>query len=371
MPNEDSQPETLDETACWEAVIANDSTKDGQFYFGVMTTGVYCRPSCKARLPLRKNVRFYKSPEAAERDGLRPCKRCHPKNDNDAHAGLMHDICRYIDTHSDEKLDLKTLAAQAMMSESHFQKTFKTQIGVSPRAYQEALRLERVRGALQKGESISGAIYSAGYGSGSRVYEKIDGRLGMTPKAYREGGRGESISYATARTQLGPVMIAATDRGVCFLQFDDFEEDLAAQLKKEFPRATIAEMPNALRDQFDLWIAALNDYLSNDVVDLKLPLDIRGTAFQLKVWSYLQTIPSGELQSYKEVAEATGNPKSVRAVATACASNRIAIAIPCHRVIRGNGELAGYRWGLPRKRALIDLERNSRSARKPKPCDME
>lgn len=352
---------TIDEER-WQALCTRDATQDGRFVYGVVTTGVYCRPSCAARRPLRKNVRFYDSPAAAERDGLRACLRCKPLAlvGDSRLVEKMRDLCRYIERHADERLTLADLARRAGISSFHLQRSFKALVGVSPKAYAESCRMARFKQELREGSSVTDATYAAGFGSSSRVYERADTRLGMTPREYRARGRGVAISYATATTALGPMMIGATDRGLCFIQFGDSDAQLLAALEREYPEATIAPMGEDRRAQFDAWMAALSAHLAGARPDPGLPLDIRGTAFQVKVWRYLQQIPYGEVQSYAEVAEGIGRPGAARAVANACAHNTLAIAIPCHRVIRGTGELGGYRWGVERKRALIDAERAHR-----------
>ncbi len=269
----------------------------------------------------------------------------------------MHDICRYIEQHYQQRLTLAVLARQAGMSASHFQKVFKQHIGISPRQYQENCRLQQFKQSLKTGESVTQAIHDSGYESTSRIYDKLDAHMGMTPSRYRKGGAGEVISYAVNQTVLGSVMIGATDRGICFLQFDDNQGLLLERLKQEYPNADLQAMPDTSRAVFEQWMQQLAVFLEGKTSELDLPLDIVGTTFQRMVWQYLTTIPVGDLQSYTEVANGLGRPKSVRAVASACANNKIAIAIPCHRVIRGDGSLAGYKWGLPRKRTLIDLER--------------
>lgn len=352
---------TLDETACWRALQQRDAAQDGRFVYGVRTTGVYCRPSCASRLPKRDNVRFYADAQAAEGDGLRPCKRCRPRDDAGAReAQRIAEVCRHIEAHAHEKLTLAALAQRAHLSPFHFQRRFKAIVGLSPREYAEACRLQALRRELRAAPTVSDAIYGAGYGSGSRVYEKIDTRLGMTPAEYRAGGHGVAISYAGGDTPLGRVLIGATDRGICFLQFGDEDAALQAELAAEYPAARLTPMDAAQQVLFDDWMHALGEHLAGRRPQLGLPVHTRGTAFQLEVWKYLQTIPYGELRSYAEVAQALGRPNAVRAVARACASNGVALLIPCHRVIRGDGQLAGYRWGLPRKRVLIDLERAHR-----------
>ena len=266
-------------------------------------------------------------------------------------------ICRYIEDHREESLSLERLSTMAGLSSSHFQRRFKAIVGVSPKQYWDTCRLSKLKQELREGNNVTAAVYEAGYGSSSRVYEKLDTRLGMTPKQYRTGGKGLSISYASAETSLGPLMMGATDRGLCFIQFGKPPSELLEALQREYPQATLSVMDEACKVQFEQWMQALEAYLKGENSHLDLPLDIQGTAFQLKVWNYLQKIPYGEVQSYTEVAQGIGQPKAARAVASACAANTLAIVIPCHRVIRGSGALGGYRWGLPVKRTLIDEER--------------
>ena len=350
----------LDSKTCWTAVNARDASKDGTFVYGVMTTGVYCRPSCASRQPLRKNVRFYATPADAERDGLRPCKRCKPTAERKVGAvdARIRKACELITQHVDEPLSLKQLAKAIGQSPFHFQRSFKAAVGLTPKEFHQAERVRLLKAGLTSGHSVTEAIYDAGFGSSSRVYERVDTRLGMTPLQDRQGGRGLTISHATAQTPLGLLMIGATDRGICFIQFGTSEKKLEAELVAEYPQATHAPMPKTQAATFEAWMHALGAYLEGSKASLDLPLDVRGTAFQMRVWRYLQTIPYGEVQSYSEVARGIGQPTATRAVAQACASNTIALAIPCHRVIRGNGELGGYRWGLARKRTLIDRERS-------------
>ena len=346
----------IDAKQCWEAVASRDHSFDGIFYVGVLTTGVYCKPSCPARRPLRKNVRFYPSPKAAERDGLRACLRCRPLEGPDTRPARIHELCRYIEGHAGEALTLEDLAEKAGLSRFHLQRTFKAVVGLSPKQYQEACRLESLKGALKQSSGVAGAVYDAGFGSASRVYERADTRLGMTPNRYRQGGRGLSITYATVDSPLGLLLIAATDRGVCFVQFGDNPEGLVGALRKEYPEALLEAMRSPASREFLHWMEALNRYLEHKQPGLDLPVDVRATAFQMRVWNYLQSIPSGEVRSYGEVAAAIGAPSATRAVARACATNPVALAIPCHRVIRGSGELGGYRWGLERKRELLEME---------------
>src|SRR5579863_9551521 len=351
----------LNQEQCWEAVKRRDRSRDGQFVYGVLSTGVYCRPSCSSRRALPKNVRFYATPQAAERDGLRACLRCRPLDTKpDAAAARIQDLCRYIESHPDDPHDLADLAARAGLSRFHLQRSFKAAVGLTPKQYVEACRMRKLKQSLRTSQDVAEAVYDAGFGSSSRVYERPDTRLGMTPNQYRQGGRGVAITYATAQSPVGLMIIGATDRGLCFVQFGDSGEALLEALRREYPAATIAPMRMPHPPEFQKWIAALTDHLAGNQPKLELPLDIQATAFQMRVWNYLQSIPYGEVQSYGEVAAGIGQPSAVRAVARACATNRVALAIPCHRVIRGTGEMGGYRWGLARKRALIDLERTRR-----------
>jgi AraC family transcriptional regulator of adaptative response/methylated-DNA-[protein]-cysteine methyltransferase len=270
-------------------------------------------------------------------------------------------LCRYIESHAHEPLTLRTLGRLAHLSPFHLQRSFKSAVGVTPRQYAEACRMKSLKQKLRGGRTVTEAVYDAGFGSGSRVYERVDTRLGMTPRQYRKGGVGVEISYASSPTPLGTMMIAATDRGLCSLQFGESEAELRARLAKEYPAAKLSPMPPARKGLFSQWMRALSQYLEGSTTALDLPLDVHGTAFQMKVWSYLQRIPYGEVQSYSEVAAGIGRPDAVRAVGSACAGNQVALVIPCHRVIRGDGGLGGYRWGLHRKRTLIERERAARA----------
>ncbi len=268
----------------------------------------------------------------------------------------IRELCRYIEAHSEEPLKLEDLARRAGLSAFHFQRSFKAAVGLTPKQYQETARLKKLKRSLRTMD-VTAAVYEAGYGSSSRVYERADTRLGMTPKQYRQGGRDVTITYAAAESPVGVMMIGATDRGLCFIQFGNSEEELLVELRREYPAAEVEPMRKPFLPEFQAWMAALTRHLAGKQPDLTLPLDIRATAFQMRVWNYLQSIPYGEVQSYGEVAKGIGQPAATRAVARACASNRVALVIPCHRVIRGTGELGGYRWGLERKRVLIDRER--------------
>ena len=352
----------LNSEKCWHAVQERDASQNGRFFFGVMTTGVYCRPSCAARQPLRKNVRFYRTPAEAEHDGLRACLRCRPlvTVGMDPNAERIRKVCRHIEDHSGDQQKLSDLAKMAGLSQFHFQRSFKAIVGLTPKQYVEATRLKHLKNSLRSSKGVTEAVYDAGYGSSSRVYERADTRLGMTPNQYRQGGRNIVITYVTAETPLGLMMIGATDRGLCFVQFGDNAETLLSMLEREYPSAKFEQMQKPYHADFQKWIETLTKHLAGGQPHLDLPLDIRATAYQMRVWNYLQSIPYGEVQSYSEVAAGIGQPRGARAVARACASNILAIVIPCHRVIRGTGELGGYRWGLSRKRALIDRERSNK-----------
>ncbi len=344
-----------------EAVMNRDGRYDGVFYYGVLTTGVYCRPSCKSRRPREENLRFFTDTEEAEAADFRACKRCRPEQ-LDSEVEQLVSLARYIHEHADEKLPLSRLASVSGMSVSRLQKAFKKALGVTPRQFQDAARLGQLKDALKQGDQVTGAIFSAGFGSTSRVYGEAARSLGMTPAAYRAGGEGERIRYACRETALGPLLMAATERGVCFAQFGDSEKALLKQLREEFPAAEIEPSPATGQQSLDAWMRSLDAYLSASAPRPDLPLDLRGTAFQLKVWRFLLGIREGDVVSYSEVAEGIGKPSAVRAAASACGANRVGVLVPCHRVLRGDGQLGGYRWGVERKRSLLDLERRNRSA---------
>jgi AraC family transcriptional regulator of adaptative response/methylated-DNA-[protein]-cysteine methyltransferase len=352
----------IDSELAWKAVQTRDASANGSFYFGVLTTGIYCRPSCTSRQPLRKNVRFYETAEAAEQAGLRACLRCRPREarPTDPAAAMVQAACRYLETNSEKGPSLQELADRAKVSVFHFQRTFRRVAGVTPKQFLDSVRMQNLKQGLKGKDTVTGTIYAAGFGSSSRVYERSDTQLGMTPSQYRQGGKGVTITYAVAPSPLGLMMIGATERGLCFLQFGDTKAGLLKMLEKEYPLAVAEPMGEPGHADFGRWIESLNRYLEGTQSSLDLPLDLRASTFQLRVWNYLRSIPYGEVQSYSEVAAGIGSPTATRAVATACASNHVALLIPCHRVIRSNGELGGYRWGLERKRRLLDTERAGR-----------
>lgn len=336
------------------AVRRRDASADGRFVYAVTTTGVYCRPICAARPALRENLRFFDGCDEAERAGFRACKRCRPSGPSraDSHAAAVAEACRAIDAAEDRVPSLAALAARAGMSPHHFHRVFKKIAGMTPGAYAAAQRARRVREELRAGGSVTEAIYGAGYNSSSRFYEKTDAMLGMTPTAYRDGGRGAAIRYAVRPSAVGLVLVAATERGICAIMFGESEDTLVAELRREFPRAEFA----APDESFATWVANILAFIEAPGQGLDLPLDVRGTAFQQRVWRALRDIPAGATISYAELARRIGEPGSARAVAQACASNHIAVAIPCHRVVRSDGALSGYRWGVERKRALLARE---------------
>ena len=355
----------MSEERCWDAVSKRNAEKDGQFYFGVLTTGVYCRPSCPARPPLRKNVRFYESPGDAERAGLRPCKRCRPLDGRADEATIekIRAVCAFIQANceSGDGLTLETLAEIAGWSPFHLHRTFKAVLGITPKQLLDACRVSALKTKLRKGGPVTAAVYDAGFGSSSRVYENVDKNLGMTPAQYQQGGKDVGISYAYAKTPLGLLLAAATDRGLCFVQFGESVDDLMKELKSEYPQAKIAES-NAGQPQMDVWMKSLTEYLKGEPKALNFPIDVKASVFQLKVWRYLQTIPRGEVRTYGEVARAIGDAGASRAVGRACGANKLALVIPCHRVIRGDKGLGGYRWGVERKTVLLENEKKRYTA---------
>lgn len=339
----------------WNAVLSRDESRDGQFVFAVSTTGVYCRPSCAARRPRRENVQFFPRPDAAEKAGFRACLRCHPRSlSGNTEADQAKAICRFIEQHLDEPITLDRLANEFHQSAFHLQRRFKAVLGISPREYADSCRLRTLKRNLQTGSSVTRAMYDAGYGSSSRLYERTSSQLGMTPDKYRRGAIAATIRYACVDSPLGRMLVGATDRGICSIQFSRTDEELLAGLKREFPFAVRKLDEGGLQS----WIRMLLSQMRGKDLHSALPLDIRATAFQRRVWTYLQSIPFGSTKSYLQVAKAIGRPKACRAVARACATNPVAVAIPCHRVVREDGALGGYRWGINRKKALLQLEKS-------------
>ena len=351
-------PSMPSEATMRKAVSSRDGHFDGAFVYGVVTTGVYCRPSCKSRPAKPANLRFFARPDAAEAAGFRACKRCQPKATANGTADLMQSLAKYIDKNADQPLSLELLSEQAHLSPTHLQRTFKAVLGVSPKAYHDAARLRLLKSSLKAGKSVLDSIGDAGFQSTSRIYGHAARNLGMAPSVYRAGGLGETITYAFRDTALGPLMMAATEHGVCFAQFGKSEAALVAQLKSEFPQAKVTASAMTESPELNAWIEALEKHIETSAPRPDVTLDLRGTAFQIQVWKFLLGVPSGSVVSYAEVAKGIGAPKAYRAAASACAANRIAVLIPCHRVLRGDGGLGGYRWGLERKRVLLDHERS-------------
>ena len=337
----------------WTAVVARDAAADGTFFYSVKTTGVYCRPSCAARLARPENVSFHPTRADAERAGFRPCKRCKPDQPPlaEQHAATVADVCRLIES-ADPVPSLEQLARHAGMSSWHFLRVFKAVAGVTPRAYAAAHRARRLRDQLDQGGTVTDAIYDAGYHSSSRFYAQADAVLGMTPSRYRAGGADTVIRFAIGECSLGAILVAASSRGVCAILLGDDPDALARDLQDRFPRA---DLIGADAD-FERIVARVVATVEAPGLGLDLPLDVRGTAFQQRVWQALRDIPAGETASYAQVAGRIGMPKAARAVAQACAANALAVAIPCQRVVRNDGNLSGYRWGVERKRALLDRE---------------
>jgi AraC family transcriptional regulator of adaptative response/methylated-DNA-[protein]-cysteine methyltransferase len=335
-------------------VLARDASRDGTFVCAVRSTGIYCRPSCPARTPGREQVVFYALPELAERAGFRACRRCHPRDAAaDPHVETVRRACRYIEANLEEPLTLAVLGQHVGLSPAHLQRTFKRVTGISPRQYADACRLGRLKARLKTRRTVTMALFEAGYGSSSRLYERAAGQLGMTPGTYQRGGRGMSIRYALLDCPLGRLLLAATERGVCAVCIGDVDKSLEADLRAEYPAAEVQRDDSALRPL----AAEMLAHLAGERPHLDLPVDVQATAFQWRVWRELQAIPYGETRTYQEVAQAVGQPTAVRAVARACATNPVAVVIPCHRVVRTDGGLGGYRWGLERKQALIEQER--------------
>ena len=339
--------------ARWEAVVRRERTADGVFYYAVHTTGVYCRPSCAARLARREHVRFYATCAEAEQAGFRACRRCRPHEPAlaEQRAAMVAQACRLIEA-AEETPNLDVLASAAGMSRFHFHRVFKTLTGVTPKAYAAAHRAQRVRDELARSDTVTDAIYGAGFNSSGRFYTTSSEVLGMTPTDFRSGGHGTSMHFAVGACSLGAILVAASARGVCAILLGDDPDALVRDLQDRFPKAQLIG-----GDQdFEHLIARVIGFVEAPAIGLDLPLDVRGTAFQRRVWQALRAIPSGATASYTDIAERIGIPRAVRAVAQACASNTLAVAIPCHRVVRKDGALAGYRWGVERKRALLERE---------------
>jgi AraC family transcriptional regulator, regulatory protein of adaptative response / methylated-DNA-[protein]-cysteine methyltransferase len=345
-----------DDESRWQAVVSRDPAADGAFFYSVRTTGVYCRPTCAARRALRENVRFHATCQDAERAGFRPCKRCKPTEESLAarHAFAVAQACRAIED-ADDVPSLDELASSVGMSGYYFHRVFKAHTGLTPRGYAAAVRTHRVRHELAQSATVTSAIYGAGFNSNSRFYEFSNVMLGMTPKTFRAGGGGAAIRFAIGESWLGPILVAASDKGVCAILLGDDPAQLAHDLEELFPEADLIGGDA----DFEQLVAKVVGFVEMPSIGLELPLDIRGTAFQQRVWEALRMLPAGSTASYADIAERIGQPKSVRAVAQACGANALAVAIPCHRVVRTDGSLSGYRWGIERKKKLLRREQEA------------
>jgi len=338
----------LDQETAWKQVMARDS--NASFFYAVTTTGVFCRPSCTSRKPLKGNVRFFRTADEAGSAGFRPCKRCRPTAAPDR---SLEKIRAYLERHLDRSVPLKELGRAAGLSPFTVQRAFKQAMGVSPLQYQRALRAGSLRGALKMGDKVTDAIYNAGFGSSSRAYEGA--QLGMTPARFAQGGRGEQIGYAASRSRFGWVVVGATKRGLCWLALGGTREEAEASVREEFPAAELRRDPS-LKRLVDAALEMVQAGSAGSTDAASVPLDLRGTAFQLRVWQALRAIPRGETRSYSQLARELGNEKATRAVARACAMNRVALVVPCHRVVGMSGSLTGYRWGVERKRQILEAE---------------
>ncbi|MCU1284958.1 MAG: Bifunctional transcriptional activator/DNA repair enzyme protein Ada [Acidobacteriales bacterium] len=342
----------------WQQVLARDVQAEGKFVYAVRSTGIYCRPTCPSRRPRRENVDFFAKPAIAERAGFRACHRCQPKSPPHQ-TTIIRAMCKFIDDHLDERVTLAAISKHLGFSPFHLQRQFKKALGISPQRYQSAQRLARFKTNLRKSDKITDAIYHAGYGSSSRLYENVTNKLGMSPCSYQKTGKGAKIHFTIFDTALGKVLLAGTQQGVCSIQFGKSSAALKAALLSEFCSAEITRNDSALAAVSEKLVS----YIDGRQTALKFPLDIQATAFQSQVWNYLRQIPRGKTQSYGEIAKQIGNPRGHRAVARACASNPVALAIPCHRVVHGDGRTnGGYRWGIERKTELLKKERRKKSA---------
>ena len=355
MKTESSTAASSNDETRWNALLSRDSSADGEFFYAVRTTGVFCRPSCASRQPRRENVEFFNTPQQAEAAGYRACKRCQPGSLS-RELAIVERACKVLDADPQERVTLAELSRAVHVSPFHLQRLFSRVVGVSPRQYQAARRADALRGALQRGDDVTRAMHDAGFGSTSRMYDAAPAELGMTPSTYRRKGAGLVVHFATAQTALGIVLIAATAKGICKIAFGDNPAALEAELAQELSDAERIEDATRLAP----FIAQIDAYLRGTREHFDLPLDISPTAFQQRVWDALQRIPYGQTRSYTDIAETLGSPRAVRAVANACASNPVALAIPCHRVVHKDGALAGYRWGTARKVAVLSAEKEHR-----------
>ena len=338
----------------WDAVIARDDSYDGKFVFAVRSTGIYCKPSCPAKHARREHVVFLSSPDEAEQSGFRPCKRCRPREAHSSRTRLVDNVCKYIDSNLGQKLTLSKIGNHAGLSPYYLQRTFKQVLGISPRQYVEARRLAKMKHSLTRGQTVNAALYDAGFSSRSRVYKKTPS-LGVAPGAFRRGGEGLLIEYTIIDSPLGRLLVGATARGVCAVSLGASDEAVEASLSQDYFAADIQRNDQALKK----WATKFMEYFTSRPFNLNLPVDVQATAFQWRVWKEIQSIPYGQTSTYSKIASAIGNPKALRAVARACATNPVSLVVPCHRVVGSDGELHGYRWGLRRKQALLIHEKMS------------
>ncbi len=336
----------------WQAVLNRDVRADGTFVYAVRSTKIYCRPTCPSRRPKREQVEFFTQPDDAERAGYRACRRCSPRAAREVQPEWVRRACNYIESHLDEPLTLAVLGHTFNLSAYHLQRTFKRATGLTPREYAQSWRLAQFKSRVKDGETITNAIYNAGFSSSSRLYERASAQLGMTPTTYRNGGEGVEIQYAIVDSALGRLMVAATEKGICFVSLGDDDAALERALRAEYPAAHVQRDGAHLRG----WVEPIVRYVNGEPLTLDLPLDVHATPFQQHVWRTLQKIPYGSTRTYSDIARALGNSKANRAVAHACATNPVSLVIPCHRVVRADGGLGGYRWGLERKRKLLEQE---------------
>jgi AraC family transcriptional regulator, regulatory protein of adaptative response / methylated-DNA-[protein]-cysteine methyltransferase len=371
-------PINLGRGARWSAIQLRDRRADGLFVYAVRSTGIYCRPSCPSRKPRREQVVFFLLPEAAEREGFRACQRCQPRSARlrDPKIEMVARVCREIDQRvltdsidsvPDQRLTLASLGRSAGMSPHQLERAFQGAMGITPRQYADVQRMRRLKSHLKKGDSVTTALYEAGYSSSSRLYERAPGHLGMTPAAYGRGGEGMQVHYAIVSSPLGRLLVGATQRGISAVYLGESDATLRSELRREYPRATLTveerDRKNGERG-LRSWVEKIVAHLSGQEPHLDLPTDVQATAFQRRVWEELRRIPYGTTRTYSEVARAIGRPTAIRAVARACATNPTSVVVPCHRVIRGDGDLAGYRWGIERKRSLLSQEAAAQTKRR-------
>jgi AraC family transcriptional regulator, regulatory protein of adaptative response / methylated-DNA-[protein]-cysteine methyltransferase len=337
----------------WEAVLSRDDSVDGSFVFAVRSTGIYCRPSCPARRPDKQQVMFFLGSVDAERSGFRPCFRCRPNEAGPSPKARLVDLaCKYIEANLQRKLTLATLSRQAGLSPYHFQRTFKRILGISPRQYVEARRLARMKRLLRSGKTVNNSLYDAGFSSRSRVYENVQGGFGVNPGEFRRGGEGLRIRYSITDSPLGRLLVAATERGVCGVCIGDSDAFVERSLAEDYPSAVLYRSDEEMRE----WTGVFAKYFEGEPLAIDLPINVKATAFQSRVWKLIQSIPFGKTTTYSQIAKEMGKPEASRAVARACATNPVALVIPCHRVVGKDGSLRGYRWGKEKKKALLKLE---------------